>query len=267
MIVFGFPESKRPDNGQYKVNFLKSVVFQIRYKEIDIRSYQDYLVQLFKDNFPILEEIYEGSMTVSAEKTPVLLSSNNSQAGIEFRSTNKRKVFSITKDYFSYTIFDNEYTNFENEYSLFLEYFKKFIIESKITQVTRIAQRKINIFAFDVDEQAPLSALDFIFNRNLIASYKSFPNSLKIDQAISKINTAENDFKAIISYGLNQKPNTQNINEKRIATLDIDIYREGQFSIEDYDPTMKNINNAIFNAFNYITSDHLKNIMEGKTNV
>lgn len=263
--MFNFPKAERPTSGQYSSNFLKSVIFQVKFsKKIDIIDNDVFIDSLLIAEFPKKNSINQSQITLKIDKTPILVSSDTpGKVGLEYKSADDKYVYALTPDAFSLTIIDNAYTNFETEFEKYYKKLNIFCSKYDLESFTRIAIRKINVFEFNVPDEPPINALNHIFNTSVVSNMHSFPDSASIDVGITRVNFINDDIRLNISFGLNQRSQIVVNPSQRVASLDLDVFKIGNYDLLDFKSHMNEINELIFNVFSYMISDNIKAIMSG----
>ncbi len=258
--MFEFPKFEKPKGFQYKHNFLKSVIFQVKYpianKVVDS-------IPLIKGNvgkfFKNFGEIFKSEVGFKFdEKTPILQSTKSSTQGIEFRADNGHKVLAITEDSITYTIFGPSYSNFENTIHELELYFSNVLNDTLgIKTLNRIAIRKINIIELELLQQLKTNEIiQAVFNKSLVDSLNYMPCINYLTYHISNNIYKRNTYQLNLNYGL--IPN-QNETSKRQFVLDIDLFNfKSDFISSNLITEFQIINDEIFNIFNWSLLDSVK---------
>ncbi len=264
--MFGFPEIDRSLIKDYKGNFLRSVALQIKYpKSKNIASDREYVSSLFKAILPRISDTKTSSLQISFnqdEKTPVLQPISSNSFGFEMKSNDGAKILTVLDDTLSYSVAGSAYENFsqiQNEISLMLSIVKK----NNIEVLSRIAIRKINIVDFSLegnDDVSPLDVAKMILNPKLVNGIDSFPMTSSITQNINTINYLEGEDRLNLIYGL-LKPSELDSKDGQVV-IDIDLFKESSLSSNNLAEYFTNINNEIFNVFNWCISENAKSILK-----
>lgn len=261
--MIGFPKAEKPSSDfQYASNFLKSVVFQIKYPvNKSVVKNKEKLKALFKDDYPNHKTARQFGIGVEINKdqTPILQQSVNEETGSTFTSKEGNNTITITEDTFSFTVVGNAYSNFNN----FLSQIDKFdsVFElCGIKELHRIAIRKTNIVEFqianDTDNTSVVSMLDFLLNKVLANSFSFIPGSEFINQGITSTYFVNGENKLYLRYGL-MGPMPDNNNRQII--LDIDLFStETNLKISGIKEKLTEINQEIFNIFSWSFTDEAK---------
>lgn len=260
--MFGFPDAVKPAGFRYKHNFLKTVIFQLKYTQNNnILGSKDSITNILKDKYPNIKNILQGQIQFKLDKTPVIISESNTTDGFEFRSQNGNRIFSITGDTISFTILGNEYVSFESEFSSFSDIIKNISGRCSIDSFSRVAIRKINLFEFQPDDQNfPIDFLPIVFNEQFVSSMLSIPDKKFFNIALMRYELFDNPYNLKLSYGLTSSKKSPPNN--KIATLDIDLFNNTSLvQLTNFEEEMKTINQSIYNIFDYIISSELKKIM------
>lgn len=260
--MFNFPHI---DHRKYRKNFLKTVIFQIAFEEnITLIDKKPEIVEIFNKVFPrVNDKVTKGiQISFKNDQTPILQHIENEKTGIsiEMRSNDGQRILSIDNSSLSYTIGGKSYTSFDDLKSD-LELLNSFFELTKINKVKRVAIRKINIIEFVVNNNAS-DFLAHLISPELLSNLNYFPNTQFISQNIQTIYYQKDDFKLNIKYGLNIPP----ITNKEIGQiiLDIDLFNTSQIDSYNTIRVAEEINNEIFNIFNWAISDNTKNLLDGQ---
>ena len=261
--MFNFPNIEKDPSFRYNQNFLKTVIFQIKYpKNNSITSNEKFLDETFKGEFPNKRNIMSGELKMKFEKTPILLSQTNAATGFEYKSNTGNVVYSVVDDAINLTFAGSEYYNFENSYSLYAKHVKTILDQINIPYLTRIAIRKINIFEFEYNDSTPLvNFLPFIIKEPAIENYFCFPNIAKATSGITQLSFNESDYQLNLAYGLLKDKSATG---KNLAVIDIDLFKMGNIDTKLLDDEMRKINSEIFNVFEFLISENLKKLLNNK---
>jgi uncharacterized protein (TIGR04255 family) len=259
--MFNFPHT---DHRKYKKNFLKTVIFQIAFEEstmlVDKKAK---IVEIFNKVFPrVNDKVTKGiQISFKNDQTPILQQIENNKTGvsIEMRSNDGQRVLSIDNTSLSYTIGGKSYTSFD-DLKMDLVLLNSFFGLSEIKKVKRIAIRKINIIDFVVNTNAS-DFLAHLVSSELLSNLNYFPDTQFIRQNIQSISYQKDDFTLNIKYGLNI-PKTIDKEIGQII-LDIDLFNTSQIDSNNTIRVAEEINNEIFNIFNWAISDNTKNLLDG----
>jgi uncharacterized protein (TIGR04255 family) len=141
---------------------------------------------------------------------------------------------------------------------------KSVINKIHISTLTRIAIRKINIFEFEYNDGTPvINFLPYIIKESMVENYFNFPNIDKATSGITQLSFNELDYQLNLSYGLLKDKSATG---KNLAVIDIDLFKLGNIDISMLDDEMKKINNEVFNVFEFLISDNLRNLLNKKEN-
>ena len=259
--MFGFPDQPREDGFKHKKNLLSTAVFQLKYKESKtIRENEEKLEKLLLSRFPIKNDITEGKATLKFEpsKTPILESSSGRKAGVEFKTEDDKKVFKITEEAFTLSIFGREYTNSKDALEEIENYLLPTLGICGIETVNRVSSRKINLMEPSASEGFILAQLlRNAFNDDLICNIMNLPNAGMVKSGVSQISLKIEGYRLNLSYGLLPQPPTGKLNKPQLI-LDIDLISENSFYIKDIIPEWRKINKEIYNIFSWAINDQLK---------
>ena len=258
--MFGFPEAERSDIQSYNRNYLKSVIFQVKFNATDeINKNKEEIALLFKDLFPRVNDTKHERIKVSFEtdQTPIIQPVSQDGLGFELRSTDGNNIFSFSKDAISLTILGSAYKNYKNiEENIIL--LKKVFELCKITSFSRVAIRKLNIIEFEIAEKSettPMKIIEMVLNPNLLNSTACLPQSESIRQNIQTIIYVKENDRLNLRYGLI----VSDANTKRGQILiDIDLFTVGDIQVCSLESFSDKINSEIFNIFSWAISEEAK---------
>lgn len=247
--MFGFPKTEYKS---FEKNFLKTVIFQFAYeKKEEVNESKNQIKEIFKDSFPRQRDVVTSGIQINIDKNQTqIVNPIQESNGIELKSNDGQKVLNITDSSFTFTTNGKAYKNFsklKNDLINVTEFFKLCDIKT----LSRVAIRKINFIDFTLDDN-PVGILDFLFNENLIGNLNHFPNTSKINHNIQSLNYYDNSNYLNIKYGLNI-PNMKGTIGQVI--IDIDLYTSRTVRSNELFSIATDINNEIFNVFNWIVSD------------
>ena len=264
--MFEFPSINRSLIKEYKGNFLRSVALQIKYpKSIDIASDKEHVSSLFKTILPRINDTKTSSLQISFnqdDKTPVLQPVSSNSLGFEMKSNDGAKILTVLEDTLSYSIAGSVYENFnqiQNEILIISNIIKK----NNIEVLSRVAIRKINIVDFSLegnDKVSPLDVAKMILNPKLLNGIDSFPKTSSIVQNVNTINYSEGENRLNLIYGL-LKPSELDSKNGQVV-IDIDLFKESSLSSDSLVEYFTEINDEIFNVFNWCISENAKLILK-----
>jgi len=258
--MFGFPIVPKPENFYFKKNFLRSVIFQVKFPNQDVvLKNAEKIVEILKVNYPNKHDLVQNKFEFHIQnKTQVIKNVEVKPQGINFNTKDGNRAFSISEDSITYTINGLNYINFEQFFSEINVELKKLFDLCKISMLNRVAIRKINILEFTInDDIKPVDALGLIFNHSLINSFLSMPGRNAIDKSLSTVNLNQGDFRLNLSYGL--LPPQNNINTRN-AILDIDLFsQEANCPTKELVNMTQAINREIFNIFSWALQESTQN--------
>jgi len=260
--MFNFPKIEREDNFRYKNNFLNTVVFQVKFNPIDqvvnsIPGLKSLLSTFYPNNKNIVK--VEGSFNFD-QKTPLLQSAKSTTQGIEFRNSSGDNVLSVTEDAITLTILGSSYKNFDSAITLFDSFFVEISRIIGIENVNRVAIRKINIIQATTDETSDKNLLmQAIYNDALINNITYIPSSQYLDSTVITNKYVNKNFNLNLIYGLLPAQN-RNYKERQFL-LDIDLFNESQVELNNVTSLFNEINEEIFNIFNWSFQDKIKTML------
>lgn len=255
--MFGFPVAKRPQEGQYKKNLLKAVIFQIKFpkNEYIVDGFKQHRGQL-KSKFPITTPISLGTAEVKfqKDKTPIVQTAQSPNYGHEFKTENNDKNLAITEDSLSYIINGQAYQNFGVAFSEIKESFFPILIELGIGEIHRVAIRKINLVEPKNQNLSKLDLFSLAFNPELVHNFNALPGSGSISSGITNVTLENTNKKLNLTYGL-----LASGAQKEQILLDIDLFLFNlSVDVDSLESTWRDINSEIFNIFGWAISDTMK---------
>ena len=263
--MFEFPIIDRSLIKEYKGNFLRSVMLQIKYpKCTEIASDREYVASLFKSILPRINDVKTGSLRISFnqnDKNPVLQPIPDNSLGFEMKSNDGAKILVVLEDSLNFSISGSVYENFDqiqNEILLILNILEK----NNVQLLSRIGIKKINIVDFSLEGNDKISFLDvvkMILNPKLVNGIDSFPKSSSISQNINTINYSEGEDRLNLIYGL-LKPSELDFKNGQVV-IDIDLFNSSITPISELINTSDSINKEIFNVFNWSLSETFLNLL------
>ncbi|MEX0813712.1 MAG: TIGR04255 family protein [Chitinophagales bacterium] len=259
--MFGFPNVDRSEINHYSSNYLKSVVFQIKYETTDsIIKNKDTLTDQFSELLPRIKNSVQKGFEIAfkSDQTPILQPLTETDSGFELRSQNGHKVLRFSKDTTTYTISGQEYKNFENIKNELHEILKSLEL-CGINKFTRVAIRKINIIEFQIPEKtdlSPMEVMEILLNPDLINNASYFPNTHLIQQNIHTIDYVKDNNRLKLRYGLVLPATNEKIGH---VLVDIDRFKVSDIEHKDFMDLATKMNTEIFNIFNWAIS---KNAIE-----
>jgi uncharacterized protein (TIGR04255 family) len=261
--MFNFPEVQKSEGFSYKNNFLKSVIFQVKYKRTALFSHKEYLDKKLKETFPVQKEITKNEIQLKIEKTPIVVSKSNTLEGYEYRSVDNKRVFSITADAMSLTIFGDGYSSFEKEFEVFKKAVTEICLFLKINSFIRLAVRKVNLLGLKKVDGSPVSVLPAVFKDQFLQSFSCMPDNNLIKNGLIKYDLADAQYTLKLSYGIPVENIPQDL---KTIVIDIDIFKDKtEVCLGDLKLEMAKINAAVFDVFDYIICDNLKATLRGES--
>lgn len=256
--MFGF---NKVTHKSFRKNFLKTVIFQIGFDgKIFDNDKKNEIVNLFKNQFPRENKIGNRGFQVSFRdsQTPIVQPIRENE-GVELKSEDGQKILTIDRTMLSLTVSGVVYRDY---YSLKedLTKIEDFLKLSNISELNRIAIRKINLVEFKLEDNAN-DVLSALINPNLTVNQNYFPNSEKITHNIHSLNYRDGDAFLNIKYGLNVPPNT-NTKIGQIL-IDIDLYKLTKLESSAIFEASDEINSEIFNVFNWVLSNKTLSMLNG----
>lgn len=249
--MFGFPKIDRENKSSFKKNYLKSIIFQIRYDENEnLIKNKASIVEIYKNNFPRFQDsISQGfEISISQNQTPILQPIVEKDTAFELRSTDGQKVISFTKDTATYTIAGRSYSTFENVISE-LELIQNTLRDNGVSSINRLAIRKVNVLDFEIPEGdvvSPMQIMGMVLNENLISNIDYFPGRDFILQNIHNLVYKKNEEFLNLRYGFVVQANDSRNGQ---IIIDVDRFSTEEKKLDSLISEFTNINNEIFNIF------------------
>lgn len=258
--MFEFPKAERSDAEKFNRNYLKSVIFQVKFDSTDeIDKKKKEITLLFKELLPRVQDIASGEFKIifNSEQTPIVQSPDKEKTGFSLRSMDGQEIISFNKDSISLSISGNAYAGFKNIENN-LSILDKVFNLCGINTFNRVAIRKINIIEFEIIEEEntnPMQIMELILNPNLLNSATYFPQVEYIKQNIRTINYIKENNRLNLRYGLI----VPDINSKIGQILvDIDLFTIENVPVDSLEKFSTEINSEIFNIFSWALSEEAK---------
>ena len=257
-MIFGFNEVQHKD---FKNNFLKSVILQLSYnKVLDFQDKRQKIENFFKDLFPRVGVPTSSGIHITFKNasTPVLEQVNNEDK-IEMKSLSGQKTLLISNTSIVFTTTGKEYINYvqlESDMCKIQEYFT----HCEIKELTRISIRKINIVDFKNALGDPFTIFQSLINTELVGNLAYFPSSTYLKQNIQNLTFKKDVYTFNIKYGLNMQNPQPDIGQ---LLIDFDLILTDKISVTNLFTITDEINQEIFNAFNWVVSENFINLMNG----
>lgn len=254
--MFGFKKIDRSVIGRFKKNYLRSVIIQIGFKSNEqVTTKHELFKETFKADFPRFSEqkTHGLRVTFGNDQTPIVQPTTNLNNGFDLRSENGNKQLSCNHDSITLQIAGSEYVNFEQFHDV-ISKIQKTLAQCTISEVARVAIRKINIIDFNIPDDADITAyqlMEYILNKDLVGSSTAFPNSNSINQNIQILSLAEGHNKLNLKYGFLTESEH---NKKGQVLIDIDCIKLDDLPTDTINEELSNINDEVFNIFHWTLS-------------
>ncbi len=261
--MFGFPKITRPEDFHYKSNFLKSVIFQVKYdRQYDVCGKKEDIKKLVGRRFKNFKDIITGEVQFSfQDKTPILDSKSSSVEGIEFQSERKLEVLGVTEEAITLTIIGAGYVNFSGVQDLIESCINELLKLIGIKDINRLAIRKINtIEVIPKQEMRKYDVMKEIYNKVLIDGISYFPAINQLEHHFNNNTFISKPYQLNLNYGALRSDSS-----KWSFLLDIDLFRlerglESNNILEEF----VLINNEVFNIFNWCLLESIKESLNEK---
>lgn len=250
--MFGFPAQQKSEGFKFSRNFLRTVVFQVKFPEVvGFATRQAEIQELVKPLFSVKQNDTPTFQLSIAEGTPIFTAADGIPGVMEFQDAAQQKQFTVTKDTISLTISGISYINFQQVQSDLDSSVYAVIKLLDIKSITRLAIRKINIISAKVKDPTVSvgmpNLLQQVFNTNIIQSTLVMPAADKLYSTVTNTRFIEGDNNLVLIYGLLPKQDFEP--ESKHLLLDIDLFRAGSYSAEDIKASFEIINNGIYDTF------------------
>ena len=252
--MLGFPVADRTLIDAFNSNYLKTIIFQVKYPINEkVFENKDTYLRLFDGLFTRVSESQQNGFEISMRKdqTPILQPITAEKNGIELRSENGQKVLAILKDGINLTINDSVYKNFENICSE-LKLICEVLVLLEVTHINRVAIRKVNIVDFEIptnmNETYSIGVMQLLIHPELLNNINYFPSLNSIVQSIHNVLFRKDETTLNLKYGMMQSVPTE---KKGQILLDIDLFNESSIESSGVLNTFSEINKEVFNIFNW----------------
>ncbi len=241
----------------FKQHFLKGVILAITFDK-DIKSYfQDAeIIDFFKTNgYSDITEIKNANFKITIDNDIPTAEQTNNTVGYSCVNKNNNQIQIINN---RFVFIHNTYESYEslnNEIKKFTErIFTKFSATIK-----QVGYRKINaIVAREIEDYAQITEL---FNENLFNFLKCDLFDFNVlENYRDNFTLSKNNSKIIINTSIAKIKNIENSYE---VIVDTDIIKSNIVNIMDIYETINEMNQLHFDTFCWITSQKMKNIMNG----
>ena len=252
--MFGFPAHSKADNFRFKHNLLKTATFQIKYPHIDtIASATGEIVAALMASFPVAKKIENRSVSIEnnpESKTP-LISNESSLGGLQFETSDNKKVFVITDDSMTMTFLGEAYSHFSEAQSEFCKAAEAVLSLVEINAFTRIGIRKVNglqcMLPADEPKASWFGIMEDVFNPILAAHLATLPCALSVTSTITNNRFKSDNNYLNLVYGLLPKEIEPGMKQ---VILDIDLWSQDEYpSLQGAMGGLLNLNNEVFNIF------------------
>ena len=259
--MFGFPKAGHAPGFSFKKNFLNVVTFQLKFPR---RKFAEDAFIDIRKLYPQHNAVQNNEIEIKFEATPVIASSKREDYGGQFRSADGHRLLTLTPDAFTLTILNNTYQNFETEYSEFYQQFQQFASKQAITNVSRIAVRKINAIGFRLQgQETRVDVLGMVFNPQIAQVFHILPENSYVNTTLFRNRLADGDFRLNLAYGIPNYAGRPSPNDQII--LDIDVFTDGPLrELTQIGGIMTEINSVTYDIFRYFISDPLLKHLEGE---
>lgn len=263
--MFGFEEVDRSVISEFKKNYLRNVVLQVKFdKNCGLHKKIETFKEFFEKDFPRYKELkgHELNVTIGKDQTPVVQPSSKVDNGFELRSESGNQLLTCNLDAVTLNIAGNEYSNFEQLKS-FITQLQDLLRGCELEKLSRISIRKINIIDFNIpsnEEINPYELMQYILSKDLVGKGNAILNSSAILQSIQNLSLAEDESRLNLRYGML----VQNTKDKAgQIIIDIDYIKQAEVSRIDLVNQFESINSEIFNIFNWCLSEEaLKELLK-----
>lgn len=258
--MFGFPKVDPTIKHTFKQNFLRNVSFQIRFNETEKFIDNKYSIhKIFETKYPRLNDIVSNQLEIHIDKNETPIVSTTKGKGFTLRSLDGNRTLNFTTTSIDILINGNGYKNFKDIIDFELEKIQEILLQYSISEVNRIAIRKVNIIGLLVNENTNLSQISKkLLNERVAYCLDSFPMEEFINQNISNISYSNYKNGLNLKIGNTLQPNNTKIGH---VICDIDRFDTNINETDSLKIIFGNINDEIFNVFMWTLSDEAKNIL------
>jgi len=256
--MFDFPKVNRDEYSNLKRNFLRAVIFQIKYSPIsNISVFETEIKNAFISELPRIQNINDHGVqfSIGENQTPILQSKGESFVGFELRNDDGNKTLTITNDAITLQISGAIYKDYDSH----KEFINKIIVFSKkinVIQLSRIAIRKINVIEFKNDKLKPMDGVSIILNPYLSELVKNIPSKSFLNNFQNTIRFKNGNDNLNLIYGFNV------LNEDVSQVyIDMDLFKESQtfsYDLNNLSNEFTGLNNELFNIFHWSLGSELK---------
>ncbi|SFD46283.1 TIGR04255 family protein [Spirosoma endophyticum] len=262
-MMFGFPKSDRSEAKTFTQNFLRQVIWQVKFASNDlIATRKDGIVAIMKDLLPQLNTSLVRDFEIKEEADgPVFKPKTPLSPAYELKSEDGQKMLSVDNESITYIIQGPAYKNFEN-LNAEIDKISGIFSLCEISVFNRIAIRKINMINFAYKNGGQTPSIDFssyMISANAGVDYLRFPNRQLIQQSIHSVSYVSDAGSMNLKYGLIVPEINNNSGE---YVIDIDIFKQSQVKVDELEASFLSINDEIFNVFNWVISDTAKLVLK-----
>lgn len=258
--MFGFPKVDPTIKDSFKQNFLRNVSFQIRFNETEkFIDNKHSIHKIFETKYPRLNDIVSNQLEIHIDKNETPIVSTTKGKGFTLRSSDGNRTLNFTTKSIDILINGNGYKNFKDIVDFELEKIQEILLQYSISEVNRIAIRKVNIIGLLVNENTNLSQISKkLLNERIAYCLDSFPMEEFINQNISNINYTNDKNGLNLKIGNTLQPNNIKIGH---VICDIDRFNTNVNETNSLKTIFGNINDEVFDVFMWTLSDEAKNIL------
>ena len=254
--MFGFHSV---EHKVFKQNFLRKVLFQVNFKKIDLKNSEEKIKKVLGEKFPRITNREGSGIQISFDNNQPKFKPVNDNNGLLLKNITGKVVLELSDNSFILSFDSNDdYVSFDNAKAYLMDVIDFLKTNFEIKEINNYSCRKINIIEFQNDVN-PNSIVYFLQNNSLVGNIDCFPNMEKINHNLQSVNFSNDEYFLNLKYGMNIPPN---VNSKLgQVIIDIDLIRKVNFDVSEFTQIADSINSEMFNVFNWIASDNLKNIL------
>ena len=241
----------------FKQHFLKGVILAITFDK-DIKSYfqNPLIIDFFKNKgYSEITEIKHANFKITIDNDTPTAEQTNSTIGYTCVNNRNNQIQIINNRFvFVHNTYEN-YESLNDEIRLFTEnIFTKFS-----ASIQQVGYRKINTIV--IREIENYTQITELFNENLFNFLKcDLFDFNDLENYRDNFTLSKNDSKIIINTSCAKIKNIENSYE---IVVDTDIIKSNIANLTDIYETIDEINQLHFDTFCWITSQKMKNIMNG----
>lgn len=252
--MFGFPQYSRPANFHFNKNFLRSVTIQVKFPKNDvITSQKETWIKVLSAKFPNVQELQTGAIEIKNINNKTQFSQKDlGLSGFLFQTKDGLKSINISESFIVINTDGNQYTNIEGLWNDVEKEISEILGSCGIKELEWISIRKINVIQFELKEDSnALKGISAVFNHALVSNFLSIPGNDYLNSGISNVALKNKTQNLNLTLGL-----VPSQDMAKNLLLDIDLFfNDAAYPVEDIKKNLFQINQEIFNIFNWCLQD------------